>query len=135
MGTLSLKKTVLGTTLLATALASASPAMANDSRYRRHDNGDTVGAAVVGGIIGLTIGALIASSGKNKRDRCDDRRHDDRRCYARDNRPYYDGYNGNGGGYYNGYPQQGGYYGNDGRYYRNDGGYADGQYGRGYRGY
>ena len=133
MGTLSQKKTVLGTTLLATALASASPALANDYRYRRHDNGDTVGAAVVGGIIGLTIGALIASSGKNKRERCDDRRYDDRRCYRRDDRPYYEGRN--DGGYYDGYPPQGGYFGNDGRYYPNDGGYADGQYGRSYRGY
>ena len=114
MSILTIKKTMLGTALFATALASATPALADEYRYRRHGDGDTAGAAVVGGIIGLAIGALIASSGKNKHHRCDGDRDDDRRCY----RQYEDGYN-NGG-----YPQ-GGYYGNnDGRY--NNGGYYNG---------
>lgn len=130
MSILTIKKTMLGTALFATALASASPAMADDHRYRRGGDGDTAGAAVVGGIIGLAIGALIASSGKNKH-RCDGDRDDDRRCY----RQYRDGYN--QGGYYNGggYPQQGGAYGNDGRYnnggYYNGGGYPQGGYPQG----
>lgn len=128
------KKTLLGSALFATALASASPALADDYRYRRHGDGDTAGAAIVGGIVGLAIGALIASSGKNKH-RCDgDRRYEDRRCYRRNDGAYNDGY-------YNGNPQ-GGYYGNDGRYYGNDGRryddrrYDDRRYDeRGYYGY
>lgn len=126
MSILSLKKTALGTALVASALASASPAMAQDYRYRRHDGGDTAAAAVVGGIVGIAIGALIASSG-NKHNRCDGDRDDDRRCYRHYDRNY-------NGGYYNGYPQ-GGYYGNDGRYYRNDGRYDGRRYDdRGYDG-
>ncbi|WP_088310676.1 hypothetical protein [Novosphingobium sp. B 225] len=125
MRILSLKKTMLGTALIATALASATPAMANDGRYRRGGDGDTAGAAVVGGIIGLAIGALIASGGKNKHNRCDGDRYDERRCYNQ----RYEGAQ-NGGGYYNGYPQQGGYYSNDGGYYAQNGNYNNG--GRGY---
>ncbi len=128
MSILTIKKTMLGTALFATALASASPALADDYRYRRHGDGDTAGAAIAGGIIGLAIGALIASSGKNKH-RCDGDGDDDRRCYRR----YEGGYNGggydNGGGYYNGGYPQGGYYGNDGRY--NGGGYYNGGYPQG----
>lgn len=125
-----LKKTLLGSALFATALTSASPALADDYRYRRHGDGDTAGAAIAGGIVGLAIGVLIASAGKNKH-RCDgDRRYEDRRCYRRGDGAYNDGY-------YNSYPQQGGYYDNDGRYYGNDGRrYDDRRYDdRGYYGY
>ena len=88
----------------------------------------------------LAIGALIASAGN--KHRCDGDRDDDRRCY---DRRYQDGYN--GGGYYNGYPAQGGYYNNGGGYYAQNGyynggrGYYEGRRhhdhddDRGYRGY
>ncbi len=104
------KKAALSAAMSATALVSAAPAMADpygDSRHR--NNGDTAGAAVVGGIIGLTIGALLASAG-NKHNRCDG----DRRCYRGDNRYYQGAYN---DGYYADQRQQGGYYNRDGRYY------------------
>lgn len=111
-----LKKTALGTALAATALASATPAMARDS-YHRRDNGNVAGAAIAGGIIGLALGAIIASS-DNDRDR-------DRRYRDYDRRVYRDGY------YYNG---RDGYrydrrYRDGGDYYRR--GYRDGYY-RGY---
>lgn len=136
-----LKKTLLGTALIATALSSATPALADSyGGYHRGNGGDTAGAAVAGGIIGLAIGALIASAGN--KHRCDGDRDDDRRCY---DRRYQDGYN--GGGYYNGYPAQGGYYNNGGGYYAQNGyynggrGYYEGRRhhdhddDRGYRGY
>ena len=115
-----LKKSVLAATLAATALTSATPALADDYRYRRHhDNGgDTAAAAVVGGIVGLALGAIIASSGRNKHDR-------DRR--------YRDG-NHNNGGYYDrsGWQWRDGYYWDrDGRRYDRDGRPCDDD--RGYR--
>jgi hypothetical protein len=112
------KKFALGSALAATALASATPAMADPYGNRRHNGGDTAGAAVVGGIIGLTIGALLASAG-NRHRRCDGDRNDDRRCYRGNNGGYSDGYYGNQ------YPQ-GGYYDQNGRYYEQNGRYYDG---------
>jgi hypothetical protein len=121
-------KAVLGVTLAATALTAAAPADAQ--RWRRNrGGGDVAAGAVLGGIVGLGIGAAIASS---NRDRFYDRRF-------------------RGGGYYDrgfGYNRFNGY--NDGyvydrrferrrarqarRAYRN--GYRDGFYGqpRGYYG-
>jgi hypothetical protein len=62
-----LTKAVLGTTLAATALTAAAPAEAQ--RYHRwHRGGDSTGAAIAGGIVGLALGAAIASSA-NDRDR------------------------------------------------------------------
>jgi len=80
-----LTKTALGTALAATALASATPAMARD--YYRHDGGgDTAGAAIAGGIIGLALGAIIASSAnKHRNDRYrDGYEYRDGRRYDRD---------------------------------------------------
>ena len=108
-------KTALGAALAATALVSATPASAHD--YYDHDRGgDTAGAAIVGGVIGLALGAIIASNGNHHRDRYD------RRYYNR-------GYNGSG--YYNqGYN---GYYNNNG--YNNNNGYYNNGYNNAYRGY
>lgn len=66
-----IKKMVLGATLAATALTAAAPAEAQ--RYRRYNRGggDVAAGAVLGGIVGLGIGAAIAS---NNRDRFYDRR-------------------------------------------------------------
>ncbi|MDF8332370.1 hypothetical protein [Novosphingobium cyanobacteriorum] len=106
------KKAALATTLAATALATATPASARDYYGHHRSGGDTAGAAIAGGIIGLALGAIIASSGNNHRN--------DR--YDRDGR------------YYN---YNNGYYRND-RAYRNDGYRGDDRYDRDYyerRGY
>ncbi len=117
------KKAALGTALVATAVTTASPAMA-DPYYGRHNRGgDSTGAAIVGGIVGLALGALIVSSTNNN--------HRDR--YAERGWQYRDGYY---------WDRSGNRYDRDGRRYDNDGYYArrgygdDGYYGnRGYRGY
>jgi len=72
-----LKKATLATTLAATALATTTPAMAQSyGGYRHHSGGDSTGAAIAGGIIGLALGAIVASSISSKnhdRDRYADR--------------------------------------------------------------
>jgi len=77
------KKTALAAALAATALAGSAPAMADG--YRHH-GGDGAGIAIGAGIVGLALGAIIASDSHHDRY---DRRYD---------RGYYEGYN--GGGYY-----------------------------------
>ena len=59
-----IKKATLATALAATTLAAASPAMAQDY-YRHNRGGDTTGAAIAGGVIGLALGAIIGSSVAN----------------------------------------------------------------------
>jgi hypothetical protein len=73
-------KAVLGVTLAATALTAAAPADAQ--RYRRYNRGggDVAAGAVLGGIVGLGIGAAIASSNRN---RYYDRGYYDRGYYPR----------------------------------------------------
>ena len=62
-----LKKAGLGVALAATALTVAAPADAQRYRgYRHHRGGNAAGAAIVGGIIGLGLGAAIASSNNNR---------------------------------------------------------------------
>ncbi|WP_353230945.1 hypothetical protein [Novosphingobium sp.] len=145
------KKAMLGTALAATAaigvVASATPAAAHEWGERRH-GGDGAAIAVGAGLLGLVIGAAIASD------------HHDRRAYVNEDACYdaypgYDGYcypasyytsNGWGwregawwyggtryarpfvvGGYRGGYTQYrgyqgGGYYGGDNRRgYEHDG--------------
>lgn len=100
-----MRKLLIATLAAVTAAgAIASTAQAEPYRYyggRHHNNNsDAAAAAIVGGVLGLALGAAIAGSNN-------DRRYDNR---------YYDnGYY--GGGYYNN-----GYY-NNGYYGR--GGYAD----------
>ena len=80
-----LKKAVLGTAIGAMALATTPADARGYYRYHHHDNDAAV--AIGAGIIGLAVGAAIAS----------------------DNRGYYDGYYNDGyynDPYYNGY----GYY-------------------------
>lgn len=83
------KKATLAVALAASALTAASPAMARDY-YGRRDNGDQVAAAVVGGIIGLALGAAVASGNNDRRDR-----YDDRRVYRNDGGYYRDTYRDN----------------------------------------
>ena len=109
-----MKKAVLGATLAVTALTAAAPADAQRwRRYDRNRGGDVAAGAILGGIVGLGVGAAIASS--NRRDRYYDRRYYDR--------GYYPQYN-----YYNGYPRQNyyndPYYNNYRPYYRPNRGYA-----------
>jgi len=75
-----LAKSGLALALGATALASAAPAQAQRyDRYRSHHRGgDATGAVIVGGILGLGIGAAIASSSNR------DRSYDDRYAYRGD---------------------------------------------------
>jgi hypothetical protein len=59
-----IKKASIATALAATALVSASPAMA------RHNRGDDTAAIAIGaGIIGLALGAIVASSNNDRHDR------------------------------------------------------------------
>jgi len=110
-----LKKAVLAGALGASALTVASPAMADDWRWRRHHGGDEAGAAVAGGIIGLALGAAIASGSR-------DRYYDDD-YYYRHHRPRARVY------VYQSYPR---YYGGyDRPYYRS--GYYDSYYAPAYR--
>lgn len=119
-----LKKAVLAGALGVSTVTFASPAMADDWRHRRHHGGDEAGAAVAGGIIGLALGAAIASGSR-------DRYYDDgyyyrdrprTRVYVYDSYPrYYRGYDRRyyrhhyPRGYYNGY---GGHYRGHRGYYR-----------------
>lgn len=83
-----LKKAVLGATLAATALTAAAPAEAQRyRRYHRGGGGDVAAGAVLGGIVGLGLGAAIASSNRN---RYYDRGYYDRGYYPRNN--YYNDY-------------------------------------------
>ena len=107
------KKTVLDTALAATTLATATPAQAEGYRGRGH--GDGAGPAIIAGIFGLAIGAIIASAGNDHRNRYAqngwtwrDGYYWDRegRRYDRDGRPcdqddgyYRRGYGYQGGGY------------------------------------
>ena len=59
------KKTALGAALAATALASTTPAMARDT-HRGNDN--TAAVAIGAGVIGLALGAIIASSDSGRDD-------------------------------------------------------------------
>ena len=122
-----ISKAVLTGALGAAALTATTPAMADDWRYRGHrGGGDEAGAAVAGGIIGLALGAAIASGSR-------DRRYDDDDYYYERHRPrarvyVYQSYP----RYYGGYDRP--YY----RPYRHDyprgyyGGYRGGWYGRGW---
>jgi len=132
------KKATLALALAASALASATPAMADPyygNRYR-HRGGDTAGAAIVGGIIGIALGAIIASSSNNNRGRdYDDRRYDPHANGQWRGQPSWNNqpsWNGNSqydqryrGGYQQGYSRDGYPQGNDGYYDRR--GYRENQ--------
>ena len=120
-------KSVLGRSLSAAALvaimaATAAPAEARPhwGHHRHHGGGDDAAWAIGGGILGLGIGAALASSGRNRGDRYRDR-------YYGGDEYYRDGYYGGDRYYGRGY-YDGGYYdrGYDGRGYY--GGYYDGDY-------
>jgi hypothetical protein len=109
-----IKKAGLGIALAATAITAAAPAEAQRWRGGRNYNrgGDVATGALLGGIVGLGVGAAIAS---NNRNRYYDRGgYYDRGYYPRGGyryapppRAYYD--RGYGGGYGNGYGRGYGY--------------------------
>ena len=125
-------KTALGAALAATALVSATPASAHDYYGEREHGGDTAGAAIVGGVIGLALGAIIASSSNHHQDRARyDRRyynrgynsggyynHGQAGYYNSNNNGYYNSYSNDYNGYNNGYNESRGYYGNQDDYHR-----------------
>lgn len=74
------KKSVLGLGLAATALSSAAPAEAQRYGRYRDRGGNGAASALIGGVIGLGLGAALASGNRG--------RYDDRRYY--DGRRYYD---------------------------------------------
>lgn len=64
------RNATIATALAATALVSATPAMARD-HYRNNDN--TAAVAIGAGVIGVALGAILASN--NDRDRYRDDRY------------------------------------------------------------
>lgn len=126
------RKAAIGTALAAATLLAAAPAEARDG-YHHGGGGDDAAIAIGAGIVGLAIGAAIASD-------------NDGHHHHRDG--YYDDYY-NGGGYYGGgyygyadpyprgyyyrsYPRYRGY-DRDYRYDRRDYRHYRGDYGGGYR--
>lgn len=118
-----LKKAGLATVLAATTLTAAAPADAQ--RYWRHRDrgGDAAAGAIIGGVIGLGLGAAIASS---NRDRYYDRGYYDNGYYAAPPRRIYrDRY----------YQPRRNYYYQDRGYYNYDRGYYNYRPYRGYYGW
>jgi hypothetical protein len=109
-------KATLAAALVATVGLTAAPAEARDRYYRHRGGGDDAAIAIGAGLVGLALGAAIAS---DRRDRYYDGYYNyDRRYYPR--------------GYYNGYrayPRYNHPYRQ--RYYR-DRYYRDRPYGYGY---
>ena len=109
-----IKKAGLGIALAATAITAAAPADAQRWRGGRHYNrgGDAATGAILGGIVGLGVGAAIASSNRGRYyDRGGYYNRGGYR-YAPPRRAYYDrgyGYGGGYGGYGNGYGYGDGY--------------------------
>jgi hypothetical protein len=98
-----LKKCVMGIGVAATLVATASPA---DAQYRRHYRGyrhDNTGVAIGAGILGLGIGAAIASSNRG---------YYGNGYYSGYSDPYYGGYSSYSDPYYGGYSSYDPYYGN-----------------------
>ena len=117
-----LKRAMLGLTAAASVAVVAAPAEAQ-SRYYRDHRGNNAGAAIAAGVVGLAVGAALASNRRGY----DDRGHYDNGYYDRGhyNRGYYDqGYHNRS--YDRGYYQQPHY-----AYRHNDyRGHHNGYYGR-----
>lgn len=61
-----ISKGLIATTLAASALVSTAPAQARD--YYRRNNDNTAAVAIGAGVIGLALGAIVASSNNDRRD-------------------------------------------------------------------
>jgi hypothetical protein len=118
------KKLALGAALAASAAVTAIPAEAR-GYYGHRGGGDDAAIAVGAGVVGLALGAALASDHHRDRYYDDGYYYDDDYYYGRPrvyySYPYPEYYYYN----YNSYP----------RYYRGwNGGYNHGYYGHGYRG-
>jgi hypothetical protein len=109
------KKATIAAAIAATTLVSASPAMAQN--YRRGGD-DTAAIAIGAGIVGLAIGAIVASSNNDRRNRDFD--------YRRNGWQYRDGYY---------WDRSGNRFDRQGRLYRDDRYHARRGYGNGYGDY
>jgi len=119
--TTGLRKIGLGAVLAATVMTTAAPAEAQ--RWRRYDRGrggDVAAGAILGGIVGLGVGAAIAGGNRDRR-------------YYDDG--YYYGPRPRARGYYYAPPPPPPVYYRGGRGYYDRGYYDRGYYGRPYRGY
>lgn len=120
------KKLALAAALAGSAAMTAAPAQARDY-YRHRGGGDDAAIAIGAGVVGLALGAALAS---DRHDRYyDDHYYYDDDYYYRERPRVY---------YYNTYPQYYYNYRSYPRYYRHDrgrhGGWNRGYYGHGYRG-
>ena len=119
-----LKRAMIGLTAAASVAVVAAPAEAQ-SRYYRDHRGNDAGVAIAAGVVGLAVGAALAS---NRRG------YDDRGYYNRNYDGGYQGHHDQGHydqGYYNrGYDR--GYYQQPRYVYRHNGysGHHNGYYGR-----
>jgi len=109
------RKTIAAVTLGAAVLTTATPAMADGWRGRHRGGGDDAAIAIGAGVVGLALGAAIASSGRD--------RHYDRDYYYYDRAPRYREYY-----YYRDAPRYRHHYRNNHR------GYDRRWYNHGYRG-
>ena len=86
---------------LATLALAATPAQARDDYYRGHDRGgDDAAIAIGAGVVGLALGAALASGNRDRDYYYDDDYYQPRGYYYRSYPRYYGGY--------------------DNRYYRNN---------------
>jgi hypothetical protein len=131
----AMKRAVLAVALVATTFGAATTAQARDRDYRRGGGGDDAAIAIGAGVVGLAIGAALASDNHGRRYYRD--RYYPRSRYR--NNYYYDSYPGyyqdNYPRYYRGYPRY-----KSKRHYRNryhGSGYYSDRYSRnsGYDGY
>lgn len=60
------RKAILTAALGAAALTTSSPALADRWRGHRHDGGDDAAIAIGAGVVGLALGAAIASSSRDR---------------------------------------------------------------------
>lgn len=91
----TLQKAVVAVAMAASALTVSTAAEARDGYYRHRGGGDDAAIAIGAGLVGLAIGAAVASDGNRHH-----RRYYDSDYYYYDARPRYRSYY-----YYDSYPR------------------------------
>lgn len=108
------------------AVAFSTSAAADHYRYHDDDDGNEVGAAILGGVLGFALGAAVGSSSNRSRYG----------SYGYNSSPYYGGSYGSPYGYgYGSSPYYGGSYGSSPYYGGSGYGYGSPYYGGSYGGY